>query len=84
MNLHTTLPVRWYTDPGVFEKERWSIFGSNWIHIAYEHQLRRPGDYVTENLAGWPIFVRRNDDGALTGFYNLCPCLLYTSDAADE
>ena len=73
MNLQTTLPVRWYTDPGVFEKERWSIFGSNWIHIAYEHQLRRPGDYVTENLAGWPIFVRRSDDGALKGFYNLCP-----------
>jgi choline monooxygenase len=73
MELHTTLPVRWYTDPGVFEKERWPIFGSNWIHVAYEHQLRRPGDYVTENLAGWPIFVRRNDDGQLAGFFNLCP-----------
>lgn len=73
MSLPQTLPVRWYTDPGVFEKERWSIFGSNWIHVAYEHQLRRPGDYVTENVAGWPIFVRRNDDGTLAGFYNLCP-----------
>jgi choline monooxygenase len=73
MTLPPTLPVRWYNDPGVFEKERWTIFGSNWIHVAYEHQLRRPGDYITENVAGWPIFIRRKDDGSLTGFYNLCP-----------
>ena len=68
-----TLPADWYTDPAVFEKERWPIFGSTWVHIAYEHQLRRSGDYVSENLAGWPIFVRRSDDGELRGFYNLCP-----------
>jgi choline monooxygenase len=67
-----TLPARWYTDPAVFEKERWPIFGSAWIHVAYDHQLRRNGDYVTENLAGWPIFVRRSDD-RLRAFYNLCP-----------
>ena len=68
-----TLPARWYTDPGVFERERWPIFGSAWVHVAYEHQLRRTGDYVAENLAGWPIFVRRSDDGSARGFYNLCP-----------
>jgi choline monooxygenase len=73
VDLVTTLPARWYTDPGVFERERRPIFGSSWVHIAYEHQLRRPGDYVAENLAGWPIFVRRNDDNSLAGFYNLCP-----------
>ena len=73
MSLSTTLPARWYTDPGVFERERWPIFGCNWVHVAYEHQLRNNGDYVTENLAGWPIFIRRGDDGKLRGFYNLCP-----------
>ena len=73
MELVETLPARWYTDPVVFEKERWPIFGSTWVHVAYEHQLRRTGDYVAENLAGWPIFVRRSDDGTLKGFYNLCP-----------
>src|SRR5258706_9138810 len=73
VDLVTTLPARWYTDPDVWERERRPIFGSTWVHIAYEHQLRRPGDYVAENLAGWPIFVRRNDDRSLAGFYNLCP-----------
>ncbi len=73
VELVDTLPARWYTDPAIFERERWPIFGSTWVHIAYDHQLRNPGDYVTENLAGWPIFVRRSDDGELRGFYNLCP-----------
>ncbi len=73
MELTETLPARWYTDPAIFEREKWPIFGAAWIHVAYEHQLRRNGDYVTENLAGWPIFVRRSDDGSLKAFYNLCP-----------
>ena len=73
MELVQTLPARWYTDPGVFERERWPIFGSSWVHVAYEHQLRRTGDYVAENLAGWPIFVRRNEDRSLVGFHNTCP-----------
>ena len=46
MELVQTLPARWYTDPAVFERERWPIFGSTWVHVAYEHQLRRTGDYV--------------------------------------
>ena len=73
MTLVRTLPSRWYTDPAVFEKERWPIFGSAWIHVAYEHQLRRPGDYVAENLAGWPIFVRRNEDRTLVGLLQPLP-----------
>ena len=71
--LTETLPARWYRDPEIWQRERWPIFGSNWIHIAYDRQLRNSGDYVTENLAGWPIFIRRTDSGGLMAFYNLCP-----------
>ncbi len=73
MSLGTTLPARYYTDPAVYEIERHTIFARAWNLVAYEHQLRNPGDYVTENLAGWPIFVRRNPDGTLAGFVNVCP-----------
>jgi len=69
----TTLPARYYTDPNVFEAERRQIFRPSWNLVAYEHQLAHPGDYVTENLAGWPIFVQRGGDGALRAFYNVCP-----------
>ena len=69
--LTETLPARWYKDPEIWQRERWPIFGSNWIHVAYDHQFRNSGDYVTENLAGWPIFIRRTDAGGLTAFYNI-------------
>ncbi len=71
---HTrTLPARYYTDPAIFEIERAQIFRPAWNLVAYDHQLDRPGDYVTENIAGWPIFVQRGADGALRGFFNVCP-----------
>ena len=72
-DLRRTLPAQWYTDPEVWQRERWSVFGGSWVHIAYDHQFRNPGDYLTENLAGWPIFVRRTGDGSLRAFHNLCP-----------
>ena len=73
MELDVTLPARWYNDPDIWQRERWPIFGCNWVHVAYDHQLRNTGDYVTENLAGWPMFIRRNEDRTLAAFLNLCP-----------
>lgn len=73
MPLATTLPARYYVDPAVFAIERRTIFATAWNLVAYEHQLQQPGDYVTEDLAGWPLFVRRNPDGTLGGFHNVCP-----------
>jgi len=73
VELVQTLPARYYTDPAVFEIERHTIFAKAWNLVAYEHQLVRPGDYVTENLAGWPLFVQRGADGGLRAFHNLCP-----------
>ena len=67
-----TLPATWYTDPAIWQRERWPVFGQSWVLVAYEHQVRNLGDYVTENLAGWPLFIRRTDKG-LTAFLNLCP-----------
>jgi choline monooxygenase len=73
MSLDTTLPSRYYVDPAVYEIERHTIFAPAWNLVAYQHQLSQPGDFVTEDLAGWPIFVRRNPDGSLGGFLNVCP-----------
>ena len=57
----------------MFAAERERVFAPAWNLVAYEHQLRRAGDFVTEDLAGWPIFVQRSADGSLRGFHNVCP-----------
>ncbi len=73
MHLIETLPTRYYTDPAIWEIERHQIFAKSWVMIGLEHQLQRPGDYIAETYAGWPIFVQRHEDGGLRAFHNMCP-----------
>ena len=73
MALNQTLSARYYTDAAVFAIERDVVFAKAWNLVGYEHQLARPGDYVTEDLAGWPLFVQRAGDGTLRAFHNVCP-----------
>ncbi len=67
-----TLPARLYCDPENFAAERERIFARHWILVAHEGQLARPGDFITAAIAGKPIFVLRDRDGALRGFHNVC------------
>ncbi|MCG8589992.1 MAG: Rieske 2Fe-2S domain-containing protein [Proteobacteria bacterium] len=67
-----TLPAGRYHEPAAFDLERQRIFGREWILIAHEAELERPGDAVAERLAGWPVFVRRGRDGELQGFHDVC------------
>ena len=73
MHLVDTLDATAYTDPGRYQHERLAVFHSAWVLIGYEHQFRKPGDYVTEVVAEWPVFVQRGSDGALRAFHNVCP-----------
>ena len=68
-----TLPSSWYCDPVVFEAERRSIFRDSWLLVGFAHQVVERGDYVAEDLAGWPVLVRRGADGELRGALNVCP-----------
>lgn len=72
-DLVESLPARYYTEPSWWEVERREIFAKEWQCVGFEYQLRRPGDYVTEVVAGWPVFVQRGADGGLRAFHNLCP-----------
>jgi choline monooxygenase len=67
-----TGPVALYCDPAAFEREREVIFAKTWQYIGLEADLTRAGDYLAEVLAGYPVFVLRNRQGALAGFHNVC------------
>ncbi len=69
----TTLPASWYgADPAIWEKERRAIFGREWLMIGRAAEVPEPGSYLTETIAGFPIFVIRDRDGILRGFHNVC------------
>ncbi len=73
MELARPLSVPWYLDPQVYQREREAIFQPSWIMVGYAHQVDDAGDYFTEDVAGWSIFVQRGRDGELRAFHNVCP-----------
>ena len=73
VSLTETLPTRYYLDPTIWEIERHQIFAKTWVMVANDYQLPKAGDYITEQVANWPIFVQRADDGSLRAFHNMCP-----------
>lgn len=66
------LPASFYVEPEIFERERQSIFHRAWRFVAHQSQIPNPGDYVTANIVGQSIFVVRDRNGDIRGFYNVC------------
>ena len=61
-----------YTDPAVWEEERERIWFGDWVCLGRAEEVANPGDYLVRELAGESIFVTRNAEGELHGFYNVC------------
>src|SRR5450755_1441407 len=68
----STIPAAWYVDERIARIERQYVFGGTWQVVARVDQLRRPGQFVTSQLAGEPLLVVRAADGQLRAFYNVC------------
>ncbi len=67
-----TIPAPWYVDAEIERLEQMHVFGGNWQAIARTEQFMQPGDYVTGDVAGEPIFAVRGADGKLRAFFNVC------------
>ena len=67
-----TLPSRYYIDETIARQEQERIFRRSWCYVAHESELAEPGSYLTDLVAGQPIMVLRDREGALRAFYNVC------------
>ena len=67
-----TAPVKLYVDPAIYALERTAIFAKAWLFGGLEADLVRPGDYIAETLAGYPLLIVRDKKGELRGFHNVC------------
>jgi Rieske 2Fe-2S protein len=61
-----------YASPDVYRLEVERLFMKSWLFVGREEELPRVGDYLTVRVAGEPIVVARDADGALRAFYNMC------------
>jgi choline monooxygenase len=66
------LPANWYHDPEIYQLERKRIFAREWLWVGCEAQLQGEYSYLTADPAGFPIMVRRCEDGEVRGFHNVC------------
>lgn len=61
-----------YSDPEVFELEKERIFMREWLFVAREEEVEKPGDYMTLRIFDEPLLLARDKDGVLRAFANVC------------
>ena len=61
-----------YTSLHTYDEERERIWFGDWVCIGRTEELPEPGDYIVRDLAGESIFITRNEERDLHGFYNVC------------
>ena len=57
-------------DRARLERER--LFRDHPIFMGLGTRLAKPGDYLTEDVAGLPVLLTRGTDGAVRAFANIC------------
>jgi Rieske 2Fe-2S family protein len=72
MAFETTLPGRYFYDPGIYAREQERLFGQMWTCVGRADALPEPSDFLTTELAGESILVVRGRDGDLRAFLNVC------------
>lgn len=68
----TILPPAVYTSPDILALEEEHIFKAGWQCPGRTADIPNPGDYITYEIAGEPIFTIRDKDGSVRSFSNTC------------
>ena len=61
-----------YTSAERFDRERSHIFRSLPLIAAHRSELPKPGAFLSRQVAGLPVLLTRDDDGAAHAFLNVC------------
>lgn len=61
-----------YIDPQVYERENNSVISNSWASVGFAKDVPNPGDVMPTTLAGQPLLIVRDDDGAVQVFENVC------------
>ncbi|MEX0753709.1 MAG: aromatic ring-hydroxylating dioxygenase subunit alpha [Actinomycetota bacterium] len=67
-----TLGAEDYRSEDIWQAEREKIWWGDWVCFGRSEEVANPGDYLVRDLAGESIFIARNREGVLHGFYNVC------------
>lgn len=66
------LPNAAYTSPEFLDAERTALFRERWAFAALGAQIPGRGDALPVTVAGLPILILRDQQGAIRAFHNVC------------
>ena len=66
------MPASYYTSVEIFEREQKSLFSTSWQLLGPVENVLKPGQYISEQIAGIHIIAMRGTDGQLRAFRNVC------------
>jgi phenylpropionate dioxygenase-like ring-hydroxylating dioxygenase large terminal subunit len=66
------MPGAFYTSEAFLDYEREHLFHKEWVCLGHVHEISKPGDFFTTDLAGEPLIVLRDQDGAIRVLSNVC------------
>tara|TARA_B100000676_G_scaffold276341_1_gene297186 strand:+ start:4210 stop:5361 length:1152 start_codon:yes stop_codon:yes gene_type:complete len=66
------LPRGAYCDPTFLALEHDRLFSRQWVHVAAGFELPDAGDCRPVTVAGLPVVLVRQRDGAILAFHNVC------------
>ena len=66
------LPAHCYTDPAILESEFQAHFAAGWISVGVTQMILNAGDVYPITVAGRPLLLTRDRDGAVHVFHNVC------------
>ncbi len=61
-----------YTEEKWFQAELQGVFSRTWQWVCHVEKVASPGSYIAATVAGMPVAVVRDRQGALRAFYNVC------------
>ena len=67
------IEARYYTSEEVFAEEKEKLFFKSWQYACHVSELAEPGSYVATDIMGQNVFVVRDHDGEIRGYFNICP-----------
>jgi phenylpropionate dioxygenase-like ring-hydroxylating dioxygenase large terminal subunit len=68
----TGVSRRIYVDEAIYRLELDKIFGTTWVYVAHESEIREPGDFKTTHIGETPVIVTRDQAGAIAVLINRC------------
>jgi nitrite reductase/ring-hydroxylating ferredoxin subunit len=61
-----------YTGGDAFQREKRTVFSTEWLPICAEGQMAGPGDFVSLSVGGWGVVAVRDKEATLRVLRNAC------------